>query len=324
MITIGEDSLNAWFGTARNSRGVTGVCEYADGIAVVHVVTEQQTRRLLFGHFFPAVSEEDKDRVLYEAVGHGPLRGSRTVAVLPGAAYSLLQLEPPAVPESELVEAVRWSLRDLIDFPVTEAVIDLFPAPHDEQRHHTRSVYVVAARRDDVQRRIARLERAKLKVIAVDVAELALRNLAVLFPENERGVVFLYLCREAGMINLIRQENLYLTRRVFLGLDELERIGLSRDDALLADRLDQIVLEVQRSLDYYESNFAQPAVAGVVVSTCSETIPAVVPHLHQALGLPVRTIDLGAMLSGVTADSHEQERCLLAIGGALRREGEGP
>lgn len=321
-LNSGEALLNSWFRRSRNSGGLTGVCEYPDGLAVVHVAAGTP-RRLTFGRFLPARGEEEKEHALQEAVGHGPLRGSRVVAVLPGASYALLQLEPPEVPEAEVREALRWSLRDLIDFPVEAALIDLFPVPREEQRHRTRSVYVVAARRDDVQQRIARLERARLTVVAVDVAELALRNLAALFPESERGVVFLHLCREAGMINLCRQDKLFLTRRIFLGLDELQRIGQRRDDDLLADRLDQIVLEVQRSLDYYESNFSQPTVAGVVVSTCAESLPALNPHLQQALGLPVRTLDLPGLLGGAIVDPGEQERCLLAIGGALRRE-EGP
>ena len=46
--------------------------------------------------------------------------GSDVVAtcVMPLGSYNLLQIEAPKVPPEELRSAVRWRVKDLIDFPI--------------------------------------------------------------------------------------------------------------------------------------------------------------------------------------------------------------
>ena len=58
------------------------------------------------------------------------------------------------------------------------------------------------------------LKAARLKISALDIPELALRNLTALLPEDERGLAFLSLGRTQGMLILTRGQNLYLTRRI--------------------------------------------------------------------------------------------------------------
>ncbi len=303
--------------------GVTGVCERPDGIALAHVVQRRGQLPLLSAcEFLPATNEADRARLFPESIRRLELERSRAVGVLPAGSYSLLQLDPPEVPETELREAVRWSLRDLVDFPLDEAAVDLFHIPSESQRHQARSIYVVAARKTDVASRAARLQAARLQIGAIDITELALRNLVILLPENEQGVAFLHLERERGLISVFRAGQLFLARSFPLGLAELARLAEQHDPGPLADRLDAVVLEIQRSLDYYDSNFIQPTVAGLVVAPREIDLPQLLPHLQRALGVPVRSMDLGDLLAGPELPSELQARCLVALGAALRREQE--
>ena len=43
--------------------------------------------------------------------------------------YQLLMVEAPEVPPAELRAAIRWRIRDLIDFHIDDAVLDVFDVP---------------------------------------------------------------------------------------------------------------------------------------------------------------------------------------------------
>ena len=52
------------------------------------------------------------------------------ITTLDIGAYSLLFVEAPDVPSSELRAAIRWRVKDLIDFHIDDAVIDVFDVPN--------------------------------------------------------------------------------------------------------------------------------------------------------------------------------------------------
>ena len=45
--------------------------------------------------------------------------------------YNLLSVEPPEVPPAELSAALRWRVKDLIDFSIDDAVIDAFQVSNE-------------------------------------------------------------------------------------------------------------------------------------------------------------------------------------------------
>ncbi len=281
--------------------------------------------------YLPVGRGASPEAALQEAVVRRGLGRSRCVGLLCQGEYSLLQVEPPPVPEDELKEAVRWQIADLIDYPIDDAVIDVFQVPNDGLRSRTRIAYVVSAHRSLVKRQADLLLGARLKLSAIDIPELALRNLASRLDGESRGLAFLFLDRTQGMITISRGANLFLSRKLSIGLDqlaegaaELESSGEVDEDSLLVfpsrfnDLLDSIVLEIQRSLDFYESNYSLPPVSGLVVGGGAEGFSGVVSYLQRYLGVKVRPFDLSEVVDCQGIDPERQVRCLLAIGGALR------
>src|SRR6185295_14478160 len=48
----------------------------------------------------------------------------RCTTVLRGGDYQMMQVEAPNVPEAEVKEALRWRIKDMIDYPVEAATVD--------------------------------------------------------------------------------------------------------------------------------------------------------------------------------------------------------
>jgi MSHA biogenesis protein MshI len=253
-------------------------------------------------------------------------------------------VESPEVDPSELKAAVRWRIKELIDFHIDDAIIDVFDIPGQQERGRPKLMYVVASRTSIVQQHIDLLEESGINLAVIDIPELVLRNIAALLPEDQSGVATLHIGREHGMLVITRDSNLYLSRRIDLGLEQLkeylnapteeeEFVLDSKEEEFVLDSeeppmptqlqraLDNIVLEVQRSLDYYESHFSLPPVSGLVMAPLEENIPGMMGYLGGNLGIPVRMLDLNALLvSSETLPDELQSQCLFAIGAALRHE----
>src|SRR5208282_1745258 len=71
--------------------------------------------------------------------------------------YQLALVEAPDVPPAELRAAMRWRLKDAIDFRVEDAIIDVFDVPDQNRGGHGRMMYAVAARRGAIDRHAAAL-----------------------------------------------------------------------------------------------------------------------------------------------------------------------
>src|SRR5258706_3389120 len=61
--------------------------------------------------------------------------------------YQMLVVEAPTVPQAELKSAIRWRIKDLLDYHVDDATVDVLDIPPESgQPGRSHSMYAVAAR----------------------------------------------------------------------------------------------------------------------------------------------------------------------------------
>jgi MSHA biogenesis protein MshI len=97
------------------------------------------------------------------------------------------------VPEAELREAMRWQLRDLVPVPPEQLAIDVFHSPPRPNANTARQVYVVAAEQSLIDQQAAVVTEAARRLDAIDIPELALRNIMSLVPGEGSGCALLML-----------------------------------------------------------------------------------------------------------------------------------
>jgi MSHA biogenesis protein MshI len=307
------------FGLLKKSssgKGRIGVAFGANQIAIAVVRRNEGApvlERCQILPFDPAVGTETASSIIR---GAGLPRMPVSTVLRPDD-YQLALVEAPDVPPAELRAAMRWRLKESIDFRVEDAVIDVFDVPDQNRGGHGRMMYAVAARRTAVDRHASALA-AVPTFDVVDVPELCLRNLAALLPAAAAGVALLHLGETTASIILVRGNTFYFARQ----MDLKAALGIPNPGE--ADqRLDagSVVLELQRSLDYYERHFDQPPITRIAVSPAGTAANELALDLGRETGFEVITLDLNLLLSCTTpVESETQAASLLAVGAALREE----
>jgi len=244
------------------------------------------------------------------------LEGVPASAVLGANAYQLQLVEMPNVPADEMLAAVRWRIKDLIDYPVDEAVVEILEMPRHANPGHAPIAYAVVTRRANVQQQIDLMKQTDLHLDVIDIPELCIRNIAVMLPHDAAGAAFLHFAEDCGYLTITREGVLYLTRHLETGRRALA--AASSDAFALQERIAGIALELQRSLDYYESHYDCRPVTEVTLGPGAD-LDGLPDALSEHLGLTVKQIDLNALFKLEDATSPgDQGNSLLAIGAALR------
>ncbi len=324
-------SLFSIFNRQRKTDTFISVGITPEGVGVASVSRPEAVSPVLELCDFREAADKDARRAALKALTkeHG-LDQATCCSVMEPDAYSLLLVEAPDVPPDELKAAMRWRIKDLIDFHIDDAVVDVFDVPDQKRATASRLMYVVAAKAQVVRDRVDLLESVGLRLSAIDVPELALRNMAALLPEDVAGLAFLHLANNSGLIVLTHQATLYLARRFPLALGNLESSGSGPAanagegwPSTTRDVLDGLVVEIQRSLDYYDSHFAQSPIRHLVIAPMALQVPGMTEYLARQLGLSARMVDLNAVIdSGQVLDAELQAHCTPIIGEALRVEGK--
>jgi MSHA biogenesis protein MshI len=261
-------------------------------------------------------------------------RRFRCLTLLKPADYQMFFVEAPAVKHEELKPALRWRIKDMIDYPVDEAALDVLELPlTGSGAERARQVYAVAARTETVRATVGRFETAGIALSVVDIPDTAQRNLAALFEEQEQAVAALTFDADGALITVSFRGELYLSRRLDVTTDQVvDSVGKYRaqgDDSLLLEDDDgrgqlfeRVLVEVQRSLDACERTYPFFSVGRVLLGSVPEEA-GLLAHLAGNLYLPVEPLDLEGVMRLPKASAAwppaERGRWLKLIGAGLRR-----
>ncbi|MEF8793840.1 pilus assembly protein PilM [Thiohalorhabdus sp.] len=259
------------------------------------------------------------------------LEGAPTSTLLYRPDINFILTEAPDVARAEWRSALRWRVRDLLDFPADQAVIDAFPVPIQPSGEGPQA-FVVAARQDTVRERVTQLSEAGLDARFVDIPDMAHRNLAWLLPEPAYGTCLVILDERSSLISITKGGELTFCRQIGLEVGQelnrvAEELGVEPEEAqrqrvedglaaggsepeggqlggptneelaleeegeatapstALTDFADRLALEIQRSLDYYDSRFRQAAIQKIYLGGEGARIQGLEAYLEEALGI---------------------------------------
>lgn len=253
-------------------------------------------------------------RALARAVADFGVRGCPAAITLPPGAYSMLQIDRPPVEEDELVAAARWRVGGLLDYPVEEAVLQVFDAPQPNERQRAPMLNVVAAPARAVRELAAMVRKAGLVPQKVTVAELAIRDLVGLTAGGADTAVTVFLTGRQGLIQVTRSGRIYLSRRLDYGLSSVKPV-----DVLATGIQNTLPLELRRTIDYFDSHFSGGGIRRILAGPADETFMAFMREAGEVIGLGVSPLELAADLVQAAGKSRDfgLPEAYFALGGAV-------
>lgn len=269
---------------------------------------------------FSQLSGESSAVVALETLRRDHHLGTAPVATLLNKGeYELHSIEAPNVPESELKQAIRWQLKDVLEYAPEEATLDVLPLPTERlAAGRPRNMFAVSARNAVVASRMRDFDAAKLALQVIDIPELAQRNVAALFEAPGRALAMVSFSTQGGTFTVTCDGELYLARSLEITASQIAA-GLD------AAQIERIALELQRSLDHFDRQFGGIVVSRLLIAPLAGA-PALRDAFAENLYVPVEVLDLNEALDFEAApalrEPEAQAQYLLLIGLALRSEPE--
>lgn len=305
------------FARAKKRAGLLATAITADGLCAAIVTPRSDGKAQVMAALWqagarPAAGLEKLNKDMQAA-------SYRCTTLLGAADYQLLSLEAPNVPPEELKTAVGWRLKDMLDFPLADATIDVFDIPPDQNAPvRGKSVFAVAARNSAVSQRQGLYAAAKTGLSIIDIPEMAQRNIAALLETPGRGLAMLSFDADGGLLTVNFNAELYLSRRIDVKLAQLA----DRSDDQKHQYYDKITLELQRSFDHFDRQFHFINVIKLVLApTGADGLHG---YLADNLYMPVEVLDLASVFEFGDVphlqEAASQARFFLTLGAALRQE----
>ncbi len=305
----------AFLKAARGGEGWTSMLLSPNRIDLAHVILRREAK--------PVVAALDSFKVekgeieALRALRKGRKVQGRVSVLLRHGQYQMLQVEAPPGPVAERKDALRWQVKDMLEFPVDAATLDVFEIPDSGGAGRQPQVYLVAASDARLQPTIRAFQAARQSLDAIDIAEMAQRNVASLFAEANRGVALLVFDDDCGLLTFSRDGELFVSRHIDISLTQLAQATAERRDQLY----ERIALEVQRSLDNFDRIYSQIPISRVLVAPVPGA-EGFLDFLRGNLSLPVLDINLSDVIDHAAVpelrDPGYQARHLRLIGAAMR------
>ena len=246
------------------------------------------------------------------------IKSKRVATSISGHSVIIRKIMLPIMTEEELEASIQWEAEQYIPFDVSEVNIDFQILGPDEKDPSQMSVMLVAAKKEYVDDFVAVFSEAGLEPVVMDIDCFAVENMFDVnygFIEDE-VVALVDMGSSAISVNVLKGEVSVFTRDIQSGgnllSEELQkRLGISREEAeraklgerniedvdpdsideVLQDAIENLVQEVQRSLDFFSATSTDAKVKKIYLTGGVSSSSLVCETLGSRLGVAVEVID---------------------------------
>ena len=298
--------------TGKSKAGRVGLEVRSDGIAIALSKPNEAGQFCIVESKFQACKAAERVAILTELVIELNVKGLLCNLVLPAKQYQTYPIEKPKVEESELADAARWRIKDMLDFDLDDAVTDVYGYPSDALRGRPDQLNVVVGRSAIIKEGLKLVSESGLELESIDIIDLALRNVAMRLSDDEhKAQALLYLRHGAGIMVLVKNGDLYLSRHFDFSLQSLNEP--SQQDSVIQN----LALEIQRSFDYFESQMGQVPPRTISLIGPDSNVP-LANMLGGSIAADVNWLDLACCYGREQTTERNEINCFAAIAGAIR------
>lgn len=300
--------------------------ETASGIEVLHFALKElppevRGRTRSDPYQIAALIEE-----LFREAGIKKTRRRPVTAVVSGPEVGIRRITLPPIPKKELLEALKWEGKKYFSFPLDKAILDYYSLGEVTEGDAKKlNLMVVAARQEAINQELSILNSAGLKTKGINVVPFALWNILnkTYLLNEQQNIALLDMGAEEVNICIFKGPVLQFTREIFTGSSTLtqalaatlpteaglqgaeelkRRHGISQETlpggegeesffTVLRPALDKMLVEVERSFDFYRTQFHEKTIDRILISGGGAELNGMPEFMEKSLGIPVEVFN---------------------------------
>ena len=311
-----------------SKKDIVGIDVGSSAIKVVRLRESRGTFHLLNVGIMPLDSETIVDNTIMDStaiidsirnlLSSMKIKTKRVATSVSGHSVIIRKIALPIMSETELEASIQWEAEQYIPFDISEVNIDfqiLGPDPGDPSQMN---VMLVAAKKDFVGDYTSLFVEAGLEPVVMDIDCFAVENMFDYnygFVDNE-VVALIDLGASATSVSVLKGDTSIFTRDIQTGgnllSEELQkRLGISSEEAeraklgdrniadvdadtveeILTDAIENLVQEVQRSLDFFSATSSEDRVTKIYLTGGVSNSTQVREALEERLGISAERVD---------------------------------
>ncbi|ASM48658.1 MSHA biogenesis protein MshI [Pseudoalteromonas espejiana DSM 9414] len=246
-------SLLSWLNRSLDSNTAIGIATYAHKVTAVCLKKNQGQWYVHNSHSVNVEDQTDYTAAIAACTNEVCAEVCAVNLVVPHYFYQIVQMDKPMLSDEEIIQSLPWTTKDLVDIPPENIVADFIDYPIIQPMQSSK-MNVFITNKLQLLPFIDSFEKIKPVLRAMTSEEMIL---VTLFGEDKSA--HMLIVQHAGhepRILIIRDGQLLLVRRLngFLGISDKERTqGL----------VEALGLEIQRSMDFFESQLKQPPIRSI-------------------------------------------------------------
>jgi len=279
---------------------------YPNTLHFVHARLREEKVEIVLCESFPYKNTKNIQALLTELVQKYALSGVYCSWILQPEQYQLLQTESLPVSPKEFQAAIRWKVKELLSFPIQDAVIDSFPIPVDTASTTVTTIMLVIARLSILKPLSDQISASGLNLATIDIPELSLRNLTAVYEKDKKSTALIYLQEDNSQLIITHQQQLYFSRVLNFGIKTLE------------NSIEQALLELQRSFDYFQGQWHFPIPERILLESTHHVSMNMKDLFSQGLNVVVQGVDFSEYFTNPLEEKKEGY-FLPLLGSVLRK-----
>lgn len=204
---------------------------------------------------------------------HNKLQKLKSELILTPENYRLLLMDSPQVPKEEIKLAVRWLIKDFVDYPPEQAAIDVFPIT--VKPGQAAKIYVVVSPLAELSTLVKEVRKADILLEKINITELVF---AAAMSKAPKIQALLYSIGQRLRLLIVENQELRWLR-------DLDFEWTAQE--LSTAQLEILGFEVQRSFDYYQAEVSTTQPTQLKLAAELNQQKNLVAYLTQVIPLQV-------------------------------------
>lgn len=292
-----------------NNRALAGIAILSDKVQLVKL---SPSKKGYTCHHFSEVELSAEDQLpstLARMVREHDLVAAKTTIVIPANRIQSTQIESSELPEGDIQTTLPWKMKELINIPPQDMVCDYIDMPLQPTGQGAKT-QVLATAKGYLEAITAPFHDAKAEIAAITTEQFAYAKLQT--TEDAAQLVVIQNKKSDAVLLIVKNQEICFARKIRNSATIMEMTP----EQLEMGGTDSFAIEIQRSIDYFESQLKQPPIKNALLSMQGDNAETLITALNQVL--PVRTKLI--TIDNVEASPGLDIRYMAALGAALYTE----